>query len=86
VPDIEYFFTDTGVELPEIYTFLDKLEIYLGRKIKRLGFDHATKTGKDFFHHLKMKDGMLPPFNILVANLILASLDKILTLSIMAIS
>jgi 3'-phosphoadenosine 5'-phosphosulfate sulfotransferase (PAPS reductase)/FAD synthetase len=27
VPDIEYFFTDTGVELPEIYTFLDKLEI-----------------------------------------------------------
>jgi 3'-phosphoadenosine 5'-phosphosulfate sulfotransferase (PAPS reductase)/FAD synthetase len=22
-PDIEYFFTDTGVELPEIYTFLD---------------------------------------------------------------
>jgi hypothetical protein len=39
---------------------LDKLEIYLGRKIKRLGFDQATKTGKDFFHHLKMKDGMLP--------------------------
>jgi 3'-phosphoadenosine 5'-phosphosulfate sulfotransferase (PAPS reductase)/FAD synthetase len=42
VPDIEYFFTDTGVELPEIYTFLDKLEIYLGRKIKRLGFDQAN--------------------------------------------
>jgi 3'-phosphoadenosine 5'-phosphosulfate sulfotransferase (PAPS reductase)/FAD synthetase len=35
VPDIEYFFTDTGVELPEIYTFLDKLEGYLGKKIER---------------------------------------------------
>ena len=54
VPDIEYFFTDTGVELPEIYIFLDKLEIYLGKKIKRLG------SKKDFFHHLKIKDGMLP--------------------------
>jgi 3'-phosphoadenosine 5'-phosphosulfate sulfotransferase (PAPS reductase)/FAD synthetase len=28
VPDIEYFFTDTGVELPEIYTFLDKLDTF----------------------------------------------------------
>jgi 3'-phosphoadenosine 5'-phosphosulfate sulfotransferase (PAPS reductase)/FAD synthetase len=54
IPDMEYFFTDTGVELPEIYIFLDKLEIYLGKKITRLG------DKKDFFHHLKMKDGMLP--------------------------
>ncbi len=54
VPDMEYFFCDTGVELPEIYTFLDKLEVYLGSPIKRLG------NKKDFFHHLKMKDGMLP--------------------------
>ncbi len=54
VPEMEYFFTDTGVELPEIYTFLDKLEVYLGKPIERLG------NKKDFFHHLKMKDGMLP--------------------------
>ncbi|SMM99260.1 Phosphoadenylyl-sulfate reductase [thioredoxin] [uncultured Candidatus Thioglobus sp.] len=54
IPGMEYFFTDTGVELPEIYIFLDKLEIYLGKKITRLG------SKKDFFHHLKMKNGMLP--------------------------
>ena len=44
VPDMEYFFCDTGAELPETYEFLDKLEIVLGKKIERLnsrkGFDH----------------------------------------------
>jgi len=44
VPDMEYFFCDTGAELPETYDFLDKLEIVLGKKIERLnarkGFDH----------------------------------------------
>ena len=24
--DIEYFFTDTGKELPEVYEFLDKIQ------------------------------------------------------------
>ncbi len=52
--NLEYFFCDTGVELPEVYTFLDKLEIYLEKPIKRLG------SKKDFFHHLKMHNGMLP--------------------------
>jgi 3'-phosphoadenosine 5'-phosphosulfate sulfotransferase (PAPS reductase)/FAD synthetase len=33
---IEYFFSDTGAELPEIYEFLDKLEAYLGKEIVRL--------------------------------------------------
>lgn len=33
---IEYFFTDTGKELPEVYKFLDKLEGFLGRPIERL--------------------------------------------------
>jgi 3'-phosphoadenosine 5'-phosphosulfate sulfotransferase (PAPS reductase)/FAD synthetase len=41
---MEYFFCDTGAELPETYDFLDKLEIVLGKKIERLnarkGFDH----------------------------------------------
>jgi 3'-phosphoadenosine 5'-phosphosulfate sulfotransferase (PAPS reductase)/FAD synthetase len=33
---IEYFFTDTGKELPEVYVFLDKLEGFLGKPIERL--------------------------------------------------
>lgn len=37
--DLEYFFTDTGKELPEVYTFLDKLEGFLGRPIARLNPD-----------------------------------------------
>ncbi|TIV49428.1 MAG: hypothetical protein E5V88_24705 [Mesorhizobium sp.] len=36
---IEYFFTDTGKELPEVYGFLDKLEGFLGRPIQRLNPD-----------------------------------------------
>ena len=34
--DIEYFFTDTGEELPEVYSYLTKLEGYLGKQIIRL--------------------------------------------------
>ena len=44
VPDMEYFFCDTGAELPETYEYLDKLEVTLGKPIARLnatkGFDH----------------------------------------------
>ena len=44
VPDMEYFFCDTGAELPETYTYLKKLETVLGKPIIRLnskrGFDH----------------------------------------------
>jgi len=36
---LEYFFTDTGKELPEVYTFLDKLEGFLGKPILRLNPD-----------------------------------------------
>ena len=31
--DIEYFFTDTGKELPEVYEFLVKLEGFLSKPI-----------------------------------------------------
>ena len=31
--DIDYFFTDTGKELPEVYSCLSKLEGYLGKPI-----------------------------------------------------
>ena len=44
IPEMEYFFCDTGAELPETYEFLDKLEVSLGKPIARLnarkGFDH----------------------------------------------
>lgn len=36
---IEYFFTDTGKELPEVYQFLDRLEGFLGKPIQRLNPD-----------------------------------------------
>lgn len=51
---VEYFFTDTGAELPEIYEFLDKLEAYLGKEIVRLS------SGADFEHWLKLHDEYLP--------------------------
>lgn len=34
--NIDYFFTDTGEELPEVYEFLGRLEGYLGKTIERL--------------------------------------------------
>ena len=51
---VEYFFTDTGAELEEIYEFLDKLEAYLGKEIVRLS------SGKDFDHWLKVHNEYLP--------------------------
>ena len=30
IPDMEYFFCDTGAELPETYEYLSRLEIILG--------------------------------------------------------
>ena len=36
---IEYFFTDTGKELPEVYEFLGRLEGFLGKPIERLNPD-----------------------------------------------
>lgn len=34
--DVDYFFTDTGKELPEVYAFLGRLEGFLGKPIARL--------------------------------------------------
>lgn len=36
---IEYFFTDTGKELPEVYEYLGRLEGFLGQPIKHLNPD-----------------------------------------------
>lgn len=54
VPDMEYYFTDTGCELPETYDFIDRLEAYLGKEVKRLG------SKAPFEHHLFMMGNMLP--------------------------
>ena len=51
---IEYFFCDTGAELPEVYDYLDRLEDYLDKPIERLS------SGRDFKHHLKRFNGFLP--------------------------
>ena len=44
VSEMEYFFCDTGAELPETYEYLTRLEVILGKPIVRLnaqrGFDH----------------------------------------------
>jgi hypothetical protein len=52
--DIEYFFTDTGKELPEVYEFLGKLEGFLGRPIRRLNPD------RDFDFWLREYGNFLP--------------------------
>lgn len=39
--DIQYFFTDTGKELPEVYEFLGRLEGFLGKPIERLNPDRG---------------------------------------------
>lgn len=50
--DMEYFFTDTGKELPEVYEFLARLEGLLGKPITRLnphrGFDYWLKAFNHF--------------------------------------
>ena len=54
VPEMEYFFTDTGKELPETYEFLDRLEAFLGKPIARLNIE------RDFDHWLTLHGGLLP--------------------------
>ncbi|MCE4935876.1 phosphoadenosine phosphosulfate reductase family protein [Aliivibrio fischeri] len=50
--DIEYFFTDTGKELPEVYEYLEQLEIVLGKPILHIndkkGFDYWLKQHNNF--------------------------------------
>jgi len=52
--DVEYFFTDTGKELPEVYEFLGRLEGFLGKPILRLNPD------RDFDFWLKQYNNFLP--------------------------
>ncbi|PEQ12561.1 hypothetical protein B2G71_11915 [Novosphingobium sp. PC22D] len=52
--EIEYFFTDTGKELPEVYEYLGRLEGFLGKAILRLNPD------RDFDFWLKQYNDFLP--------------------------
>lgn len=54
VPDMEYFFCDTGAELPETYEYLNRLEAALGKPIVRLN------STRDFDHWLEVYQGTLP--------------------------
>ena len=49
--DIEYFYTDTGKELPEVYEFLNRLEGFLGKPILRLNPDRAFDYWLEKFNH-----------------------------------
>ena len=75
--DIEYFFTDTGHELPEVYQFLDKLESSLNIRVARLkpeigeyvekrneahGEDSAKQTTSFKYWH-KQNNYFLPSIN-----------------------
>ncbi|WP_044414270.1 phosphoadenosine phosphosulfate reductase family protein [Thiomicrospira microaerophila] len=46
--DIEYFFTDTGKELPETLDFLNELEAYLGKDIHRIGTEDRQEKDFDY--------------------------------------
>ncbi len=52
--DVEYFFTDTGKELPEVYEFLGRLEGFLGKPILRLN------PNRDFDFWLREYNHFLP--------------------------
>lgn len=54
VPDMEYFFCDTGAELPETYEYLSRLEVVLGKPIARLNAERG------FDHWFEVYRGMLP--------------------------
>ena len=58
VPEMEYFFCDTGAELPETYQYLDKLEVTLGKPIARLN------SKKGFDHYFELYRGTLPSPNM----------------------
>jgi hypothetical protein len=52
--EVEYFFTDTGKELPEVYEYLGRLEGFLGKPILRLNPD------RDFDFWLRQYNSFLP--------------------------
>lgn len=54
IPDMQYYFCDTGEELEETYEYLAILETFLGKPIKRLNPE------RPFSHYLKVYGSYLP--------------------------
>ncbi len=54
IPQMEYFFCDTGKELPETYEYLERIKARLGIKIEYLNSE------RDFDHWLEVYNGVLP--------------------------
>ncbi|MCO7199598.1 phosphoadenosine phosphosulfate reductase family protein [Pseudoalteromonas sp. OANN1] len=73
---MEYFFSDTGAELSEVYDFLGILESYLGKEIIRIGserpFEHWLKVNNDFLPSPRQRwctvNMKLKPFENFVGN------------------
>jgi len=62
IPNIEYFFCDTGCELPETYEFLERLKARLGIEITYLNKELIPKDDPEaiFKHWLTIYNGFLP--------------------------
>ncbi|WP_022850805.1 phosphoadenosine phosphosulfate reductase family protein [Limisalsivibrio acetivorans] len=57
--ELEYYFCDTEKELDETYRVIEKLEVFLGKKIIKLkAAENSTKSGFD--HFLELYGGYLP--------------------------
>jgi len=54
IPEMEYFFCDTGKELQETYDYLDRIRVRLGIKIAYL------ESERGFDHWLEVYGGLLP--------------------------
>jgi len=55
--DFEFVFCDTHKELPETYEYLNRIEAFLGKPVKRL----SSKIGeRGFDHYLKLYGNFLP--------------------------
>jgi 3'-phosphoadenosine 5'-phosphosulfate sulfotransferase (PAPS reductase)/FAD synthetase len=62
IPNVEYFFCDTGCELPETYEFLDRLRARLGIEITCLNRELIPRDDPEaiFKHWLSIYNGFLP--------------------------
>lgn len=59
--DIQYYFTDTGKELPEVIDFINRLEGYVGKIVDP--YDEvfsSNREKKDFDYHLRQHKNYLP--------------------------
>lgn len=60
--NIEYYFCDTGKELPETYSLLNNLESFLGKKIEHL-LAAPNSPQNPFDHFINLYSGFIPSAN-----------------------